>query len=639
MKTQITSDVIVSPLAYDGQEWEDAANSAGTEKPKASNNIVRSVASVLGGFQSVIRLSRYTQRLVSNSIDLPLTLSVQHIAFNNTCRLLLSSIARGRQDVDNMLSNQRHSVWKDKGACATLKVIMARFYPLCLEPLEHFLEILRAMRMGLQSLLKRIATRRYLFCGIGSGSANLGTVDDFLEFVQGMRTYNDLFSTLVRQATMGGFKPDTGVTSARCPDILQSSKATKKSYEHISCIQESSRSLYDTLSRSVHRYENEAHSMDIYVRYEYSKVGRLISRSGPCFKIVFTTPNFDRKYHMLARFEEYEKDWVSDMTIVENEPPESTAYAETSRSPSLDSDTALREVGGRRKGTLENAKSLSNFVRDLGLQKDLRPYLRMSYVTSDHTTQAEHPDLEYVKLANEFIIPSFYMLKEGHHKHRSTPLDGVLARANSERHTFPIEDRFRTASSIASEVLYLRNSPWLPQVWSSKDIQLFHENEADKKITLGEPFFRSQPKNNDVLPGSGKKGSDVSRSSLLSLGLVLIEIAFSSPWHQLQLPGNILRDLSEQERNYLELLRLSESVSRQSGQTYADAVHACFYELHKPLEGDVDKYIFENVVEKLNRCLSAISENSDVPDDDTDSRSEDLKPVLRDHPFDGDWHP
>ena len=68
------------------------------------------------------------------------------------------------------------------------------------------------------------------------------------------------------------------------------------------------------------------------------------------------------------------------------------------------------------------------------------------------------------------------------------------------------------------------------------------------------------------------KDVDSRRILLLSLGILLTEIAYSAPWRKMQSQDDITKDLN---RNLLNLMRLSDTVSRELGSRYARVVQCC----------------------------------------------------------------
>ena len=176
-----------------------------------------------------------------------------------------------------------------------------------------------------------------------------------------------------------------------------------------------------------------------------------------------------------------------------------------------------------------------------------------------------------------------------------------------------VEERLRTASFLATGLLHLHSSSWLPHIWSTQDIVFFTADEVDPKRALTEPFLQAQLNRNSTRyfsPTQREHGS--SWTCLLSLGIILIELAFCKPWHHLPLQDEIGKDLFEWERTYLDLRRFSETVSRELGSKYARVVQTCLQKwfeaqgLEDPSKAELDKCISEDVVKELDEILAAL---------------------------------
>lgn len=208
----------------------------------------------------------------------------------------------------------------------------------------------------------------------------------------------------------------------------------------------------------------------------------------------------------------------------------------------------------------------------------------------------------------------FYALKHNYQDPGSRSLNNVLAGASDEHRAIPIEDRLQIALSVAAGVLHLHTSSWLVQAWSSKNIYFLDRGKCNGRCTLGEPFLQTQIGSNmhrRIISASDVSADD--RSILHSLGLVLIEIAFSAPWHKLRLPEDFTEDLPDKDRYNFELMHLSEIVSRELGIGYAKVVQTCLFpgsgaQVAHGLDNDrLDEDVFKNIVRELDQCVSAVT--------------------------------
>ena len=203
MENIITTESVVLSITHFEQDLRKLKEPHSTTKRAISGGIVRSIAGILKLFEDVMRISRSVQEVYSTVADLALKVRIQQVAFDNGCKMLLVTAAKSRQDVDNMLENRGHPIWRDANAHQTLDTMMARFYHLCLPALEHFQESLIELRVGLHALRGQgteKATSRYGFLLDDSKPPSLGTTEDFSKLLQNLRSYNDIFCTLIWQA-------------------------------------------------------------------------------------------------------------------------------------------------------------------------------------------------------------------------------------------------------------------------------------------------------------------------------------------------------------------------------------------------------------------------------------------------------
>ena len=289
----------------------------------------------------------------------------------------------------------------------------------------------------------------------------------------------------------------------------------------------------------------------------------------------------------------------------------SAAWAHPSDLSKRDADTAAHRIGDQEAVTCPRARSLRRGMSDLGLEKKWCCWLSNTSVTIGPTEEIECSCVgsSDTRTSHRLLLSS--ALRDEHQEQGSYSLDDVLVRANIECRRIPLQDRLRTALFLAAGVLRLNTSSWLRQAWGSKDVHFFNMKDYGR-CTLGEPFLKFEL-NNDTARESVYGTRVATRSCLLSLGLVLIELAFSAPWRKLQLEENLTEDLLEWERNLVNLMRLSDTVSRELGSRYAKVVQTCLFQGLETNQTDdlgkaeLDEVIFEDIVRELDRCLSAVT--------------------------------
>lgn len=623
MENGATTESVVSSITNVDQMFTEVNHAGIIDKRPTSGSILRSIAGIRKLFEDVMRNSGSIQKVYSDVADLALKLRIQKVAFDNGCKMLLVTAAKSRQDVDNMIENRGHPIWRDTMAHRDLDTIMARFYHLCLAALEHFHESLSELRVALHTLRgqeTKKATSRYQFLLDKWHPSTLGAIEDFSKLLQNLRSYNDIFCTLIWQAVprRSGCRLGSAFGGdMACPTATRVAPALQ---HHFGCIQRASQVLYDTLSNLWTCREDKAHSLSIAPNFDYAKPGVLRQASYFYFNVVVTSPYFVRPYQLIVHISHGE----FCINQAGKEDPNKTymrngvtlAWTKSSDVSELHGDTAAHPLGGRRAGTYVRAVSLQSKVPDLGPEEDPCHRLRNSSVTIEPKQVMECSSLGCLEKRSDLSFMFPYLHKDESLKQGSYSLDDVLARASSERLAIPPEDRLRLALSLAAGVLHFRSSSWLRQTWCSKDIYFFDTDDY-KGYKLGEPFLQTKL-DNDRAHGlvSEIRRPAATRSCMLSLGLVLLELAFSAPWRKLQLKESLTEDLLEWERNLVDLMRLSDTVSRELGSRYARVVQTCLFQGLETQEtqglgkAELDQVIFEDIVTELDRCLSAVTFDS-----------------------------
>ena len=625
----VTTDFIVLSITSIDRKLEDTTGASGTDKRSMAGSIVQSIASIHQLFEDVTNTCNSNQRVHSDVADLAHKIRIQQVAFDNGCKMLLVTAAKSRQDVDNMIEDPSHPIWKDKVAHRNLNTVMARFYHACLAALKHLQECLSELKVGLRPLRrkgKKMPRRLYQLWFNITTSQSFATTEDFPKIVQKMRDYNDVFCTFVWQAVP--HRSAQQVPSSLGEDLGRpyAIGAAQGELRHFRCIQRTSQVLYDALSDIWTCGDHEAHSLSISLQFDYTEAGALTRGEEIRFNVAVTSPCFDSPYHLIVDtahsgsciYQAVEEDRSSKKTYLVNGVAGLAARPKSSGLSELHTRTDAQRAGGQRATCFVRPKSLHNRVPNLGLKEDLCYWLRQSSVTIKPKQGTECSCLGFFETGSGITFSVAYVLRDEYQNQGSYSLDDVLLRANSESRALSLDDRLRTALFLAAGVLHLGSSSWLRQAWSSKDIHFFDMDDYER-CSLGKPFLRVQlDKNTARGSGYATQNYTPTRLSLLSLGFVLIELAFSAPWRKLQLEETITKDLLEWENNLLNLMRLSNTVSRELGSRYAKIVKTCLshglgsQDTQGLSKAELDEVVFENVVGELDQCLSAVTFKSGV---------------------------
>lgn len=582
--------------------------------PKDDVVLFKSIASTRQLFVDVLRPMRLLQRVLSHLASLVPKLLIQQVVFDNTCKLLLCMVARSRQDVENMFEDPNHPMWSNTNAHQHLESVMTNLYHLCLKSLEH-------IRESLGRLHSELPTREigvYKFCSNASWLSTFDRTKDSLDLFRKLRHYNDLFSTSILQATPRRSGRKLGSSIAEDLGYPYATEAAAPAIDnHTVCIQRASQILYDTLSSVWTCYDHDAHSLSISLDFDYEKAGATVQAQRLQFNVAVTSSFPDGPCRLLVISVHGEfctcqtlgDDSSSNKMYLGNKFAEPVAWTKALDSSDADPDT----VAYQARGQMTELKIIQNGVPDLASVEDLCLWLRKSTATTGFEEGADCSCLGFLTGYGRRLM-AFYVLRDENQKHDSHSLDDVLTRASNERRIFSMEDRLRLASILATAVLHLHTSSWLSPAWSSKDVYFFEMKDCSESYALGEPYLQTQLNNNAPRRPSSESDSPAESSSpLVSLGLVLIELAFSTPWRKLQLREDITEGLSDIEKFNLNLIHLSENVSRELGMSYAKVVQTCLFQdsrarkTHGLGKAKLDENVFGIILKELDQCLSAVT--------------------------------
>lgn len=606
-------------ITASNQDFSKLKKPANTDKRLPSDGVVPSIASTNQLFKDVVNVVEPVQKVFSDVAELALKIRIEQVTFVNACKTLLVAAAENRQDVDNMIVDRGHPIWRDTITHRNLDTMMARFLHLCLAALERFKEILNELKFGLYAMRAQGTKKATSRCRLWLDKSNpptLGTTEKFPKLVQDLRGYNDIFCTLIWQAVPRRSGHQSNPLLSENPGYPPSLKAAREPYRHVDCMQRASQDLYNTLSNVWKCHEHQAHSLSIALNLNYAKNGTEVQPEDFRFTVAVTSSCFKSTYRLIVDSTHDDlcmyqtvKDDLSLKGAPGNKVDGQAALAQSSEPSQLESDTAAHP----EDRTFICAESLPRGVPNVASEDDLCCWLRNAAVNNAPEQETECPCVGFIETRDGRSVLFSSVVRDVYQNQWSHSLDDVLVRANMERRRIPLEDRLRTALFLGNGVLHLSASSWLCRAWSSKDIHFFETNDH-QRCTLGQPFL-SIESNNDALSDHvcDTIRPAATRSCLLSLGLVLIELAFSAPWRRLQLEEDLTGDLLEQERNILNLTHLSNIVSRELGSRYAKVVQTCLFlgletnQAEDLGKAKLDEIIFESIVRELDRCLSAVT--------------------------------
>ena len=613
MGTQTTADRVVRSIVCDQEIYTERQKTISTNKHSASDCII-SIANIRRNFADATKLIGSAHTSPSQCRDLAPELQAQQIAFENTCKLLLFMVARSRQDAENMLDDQSHPIWVDVTAHRRLSVLMAGFHDLCVGTLKYILRVLFEILKEIQATKKQVKMKTW-FQREASKALVVDRTDALHRLFDDLKSYGDFFRTLVRQAAR--CQPGYLAKPTIAEDLLNPRPITdsRKPSGYYDCLQHVSRTLYETLSKAWTCRQREAHSISI-------STSVVTFTSNFRFNLAVATSHLDGPLHVLVdairdnpsthqMAEETEKDASPTMNAAESI-DRSQRQVKLPVSSEMHFDRLVTEQTSQSASPSSCSWPIRNNLRNLSLEHNLCSYLQESCAAIELSRTSEYSCLGYLDSDDGVTFLIFYTLKGQY----TSSLDDVLERASTDCNAMSVRERIILAYSLAAAVSNFYDTPWPPQVWSSQTIQFFNTDTASTKGTLAEPYLKTllyqEARAHRVSPS---KDVESRRFLLLSLGIIFIEIAYSAPWRKLQSQEDIMKDLNDGEKNLLNLMRLSETVSRELGPRYAKVVQCCLQasvgdrDPGKSPEGVFEISFQKDVVKQLNECVLAVSDH------------------------------
>ena len=594
------------------------------------DGIVPRIQGIRRLFHEILRVSPLCEKPFPELAEMSSKLAVQETIFESGARLVLFSAANRWRDVSDMLESHEHAFWKAQIINQTAEDMMARFGKLCLRVLQHIWESLENFRVKLESLSKRDKRRSkavYQLMHTLNPSrlrptTTLGPAPGLLEWlVEG----NDIFLALSRQVVPSQSRHVVGLSSFSITELPSSGRASTAStaaeflQSHFLCIQRASQELHNTLSQIWSCREHSAHSLGISLDDSSLNAGRLAPGRAFRFNLVVTMPPNDEPVCLVIDCHQ-SKACSCGTALADHLPKtsESENPAKKTTKPAFQSKAPTDALGRHARRASSRTKlqwhSEENEIPDLAQEKDFCLHLRRTcYGHNGLRNGLKGSRLGYLRTQGSLGFLFFYVRKRATDRLDSCTLDDVLSRAKDRGLRLPVEGRLRLAARLATAILQFHATPWLPYGWSSRDILFLDSDASRNPYQLDSPYLRDQLNNGVARRESLRVASSGStQSTLLSLGSVLLELAFSAPLRKLQLPQKIAIELVEWERDYLTIMKLIENVSRELGPTYAKVVRTCFSHGFTPQDLqslgklELDHMISNDVIKELDNCLLSV---------------------------------
>jgi hypothetical protein len=135
-------------------------------------------------------------------------------------------------------------------------------------------------------------------------------------------------------------------------------------------------------------------------------------------------------------------------------------------------------------------------------------------------------------------------------------------------------DKCILAFTLASTVLQLYDTPWLPMVWGTDDIFML---KATTWSTLSSQFYVSRTFDSPPMQTTmAKRRRCVKNETVFALGVALLELSYGQPLHSLKTPNDLNDDGMEDDMTEVSIAtRLADRMHEREMENYAKAVLRC----------------------------------------------------------------
>lgn len=201
--------------------------------------------------------------------------------------------------------------------------------------------------------------------------------------------------------------------------------------------------------------------------------------------------------------------------------------------------------------------------------------------------------------------------------HTQTPLGAVsdaktlkqlLQQAFDERKQYKCVEKLKLARTLALSVLRFHSTGWLPRSWSSDDIIFFRATGNDIVATphLSRRLLNEEM-NSQISTEKDSPSIFLPNHELFSLGVVLIELGYDSPFDKISSVSQSLSAKDLQSQNFLAARDLGAKVDAKFNWVYGDLVENCLhcdFGVGRSLETTkLQNAVLVDVVNQLDFCL------------------------------------
>ncbi|KAL9101607.1 MAG: hypothetical protein Q9163_003146 [Psora crenata] len=151
------------------------------------------------------------------------------------------------------------------------------------------------------------------------------------------------------------------------------------------------------------------------------------------------------------------------------------------------------------------------------------------------------------------------------------PIKEFIYGNNSKMSTI---DKYTLAYTLASAVLQLYDTPWLPTAWSSDDIFILKTSAGN---TLSSQFYASRTfKSPSAQAAIAKTRRCIKNEMVYALGVALLELSYGQPLSSLKTPDDLNEQGMEDSMTEFSIAtRLADRIHEREMENYAKSVLRC----------------------------------------------------------------
>ena len=170
-------------------------------------------------------------------------------------------------------------------------------------------------------------------------------------------------------------------------------------------------------------------------------------------------------------------------------------------------------------------------------------------------------------------------------------------------------EKLQLARLLTLSVLRFHSTPWLGQLWSSRDIIFFCDQVRTRNESILKNPYLNAPLSSQTsyreIPGSTDFTKQANKE-LFSLAKVLIELAYDAPFEEISQPESP-SDGNHQVKEFLAVRKLSKTVHKKLNATYGRLVEKCancnFGVATDLKDAELQIAVLIHVVNQLDVCL------------------------------------